>query len=1170
MATDKINFSELVDKVKSVRRFETNVLLMTSLFNSLSFAIAILFISVLIETIAHGSTTFRTFLMAVTVASSIVVALWLLTPNLLRALGIKYEPSEYDIALRIGNYYPQIKDNLCNAMQLVPFIDNPRGSSPELAFAAYKNVYDNVRDLNFNVIIDRDKFKMAGLIFFSIAAITISSFTIFSSTLGESLLRLSKYSTSFLPPVPFTIDIEPKEDTILRGDNITIKVIVKGDIPDKIYLHLKEELQSNFDKIELKPNENGEYAYNLSSLKSTINFYGSTTWFNEDIFTSIGTIKVVDKPVIRSISGRLIYPSYTNTQPRYFDEKNGDISALTGSRVEITAYSSKEVIAGNIVFISVSNENNHDNRATVDTSRFSLTTSGAALSGGFRVNKSGYYYIEVVDSDGNYNDEPINYSVISLTDEYPRINLIEPEFDVQINANALLPVKAVISDDYGISRLNLYYRMAFSPYAMPDEKFTSVEINFVKDRLDFEINYLWDLNKLGIMPEDIFEFYLEVADNDIISGPKTARTQTLKVRLPSLFEVQKETELAQEYIEKNLDKLLKETLEIKRDLEELNRDLLKEKNREPTWQQKKKAEDLAKRQESLRREMNKLSNDLQDATQKMENNNLISQETLEKFRELQNLMKQVDSPELRRMQQRMQEAIQNMDQDALKKALEQFQFNEEQFRQSIERTMKILKRIQAEQKTDALKQKAEELARRQEELLNDTKNSDPKDNKAQGELSKRQEKLANEFEQLEKELDSLNDLLSEIGEEQLKNNDLQSAKNDLNPQETKSEMAQSEKSLKSGDFNKSQPSQKKAADNLRKFAQKMSQMKENMKQQGMEQAIKQMQKSLEDVLELSKNQENIRNRTSRSDFNSTQLPQQAQQQAELFESLANVAKAMTELSEKSFAVTQEMGNEISNALNEMRNAVESMADRNIRQANQAQNSAMSSLNRAASQMQEMVQSMKDQQSGSCNNPGGEGEGQGQGMGSGGMGMSQRMQEIAAQQQAINQALQEMIQGGTGQGSREQMQRQAEMGRLADKQGQAQKSLEELAEEQKQFAPNKEKLGELNRIAKEMQEIMSDISNNNVTPETLKKQERILSRLLDASKSIHDRDYEKERKGERGRDVFGDNPNEIDLSTQEGRNALMKQLLERSSRSFSKDYENLIRAYFNSLENSTIQ
>ncbi|MBE2188321.1 MAG: hypothetical protein IAE98_02540 [Candidatus Kapabacteria bacterium] len=1171
MKTDRINFSELVDKVKSVRRLESSVLLLTGLLSTLIVAFAVLFLITVVESIAHGSVMFRTTLVTVFVGLTAAAAFWYLFPSVLRALGIRNNPSEYDIALRIGEYYPQVKDNLCNAMQLVPLIDNPRGASPELALAAYSNVSNIVKDLDFTVVIDKNKLKRAGILFFAIASVFIASLTIFSTTLGESLFRISKFSTSFLPPVPFTLDIEPKDDTILRSQAVEIKVIVKGEMPDKIYLNLREDLQSNFDKIELKPNEIGEYVYAINSLKSSITFYGSTEWFSEEIVTETGKINVVDKPIVRSINGRLIYPSYTNTAPRYFDEKNGDLSALLGSKVEITVFSSKPVVEGNIVFVTA-NSSIVTNEATdvkLDTTKYALSISGQQLNSSFRINRSGYYFVEVFDEDGNTNEEPINYSVIALTDEYPRISMVEPEFDVQINTNALLPIKTLISDDYGISTLKLYYRLAQSPYAAPDEKFTSFDVSFVKDRLDLEVNYVWDLNKLGIMPDDIFEFYLEVADNDIVSGPKKSKTQTVSVRLPSLSEVQKDAELAQEYIEKNLEKLLKETLEIKRDLEDLNRELAKNKNKEPDWQQKKKTEDLSKRQNELRKEMNKLSDDLEQTTQKMENNNLISQETLDKFKELQNLMKQVDSPELRRMQQKMQDALKNMDQDAMKKALEQFKFDEEQFRKNIERTMKILKRIQAEQKTDALRKKAEDLAERQEQLSADTEKSDPKNQQAQDELSKRQEKLERELDQLEKDLNSLDDLLSELGEEQLKDNDLQQAKEDLNAQETKSEMDKSEKSLKSGDFKKSQPSQKKAAENLKKFAKKMDEMKENMKQQGMEQAIKQMQKSLEDMIELSKNQQSVRNNTSKSDFNSTQLPKQAQQQAELFESLANVAKAMAELSEKSFAVTPEMGMDVTNALSEMRSAVENMADRNIRGANQAQNNAMGSMNKAASQMQDMVQTMKDQQNGSCNNPGGEGEGEGegkgQGKGSGGMGMSQKMQEIAAQQQAVNQAMQKMMEGGSGQGGREQMQKQAEMGRLADKQGQAQKSLEELAEEQKQFAPNKEKLGELNRIAKDMEEIMNDINSGNVTPETLKKQERILSRLLDESKSVHDRDYEKQRKADSGQNIFGDNPNDLDLSTQEGRKELMRQLLERSSKSFSKDYENLIRAYFNNLE-----
>ena len=42
----------------------------------------------------------------------------------------------------------------------------------------------------------------------------------------------------------------------------------------------------------------------------------------------------------------------------------------------------------------------------------------------------------------------------------------------------------------------------------------------------------------------------------------------------------------------------------------------------------------------------------------------------------------------------MQEAMQNVSPEQMREAMQQAQFNEEQFRQSIERTMNLLKRIQ--------------------------------------------------------------------------------------------------------------------------------------------------------------------------------------------------------------------------------------------------------------------------------------------------------------------------------------------------------------------------------------------------------------------------------------------------------------------------------------------
>lgn len=1168
-------FRLLIDKISATRRKENVIYLSSALLKVLSITIIAMIIAGAIEAFANGDTTLRTILAGfifISFATSFGVFLF---PEILRLFGVKNYLDDNKMALRIGNHFDDIKDNLCNALQMVPISKQSNGMSPNLALAAFEEISRRVGTRNFDEIINFNELKRS-IVYFVIAISLFGLINLFfPASYGSALSRVADFRTSYLPPVPFSLTIEPTELTVLRGEKVTIKVNVEGIAPERISLFLKEENQEKFDEIQLKINENKEYTYEINSLKSTVFFYAQSEWYAEPVMSTRGVIYVIDKPIIKSFSGKLVYPSYSKQQASYFTEQNADFTALNGSRAEFEIVSNKILQNAEILFIKKQMLNANDSSSLGnDTIITDLKIIDNKATGQFTIRSSGNYFIRLADYDNEYNENPIMYSIIALEDAYPSIKLIEPTSDAEVNSNALLPIRVAISDDYGLSNLKLFYRLAQSPYAAPDEKFTIVDIKFSQNELNIEVPYIWDLNKLGIMPDDVFEFYLEVSDNDIINGPKKSKTQTLSVRLPSLDEVQKESELVQAKVEKELDKIMKEALEVKKELDELSRELMKEKNKlkEPDWKQKKKAEDIAKKQEELKEKMSEMAKSLDEATEKLQENQMISPETLEKYKELQNLMKQVDSPELRRMQEKMQEAMKNMNQDQLQKAMEQFKFNDEQFRKSIERSMKILKRLQAEQKTDALRKRAEELAKQQDELAEETSKSNPNDKAKQDELSKRQEKIQNEMKNIEKELKNLEDMMSELGEQEMPLDQLEKAKDDLNAQETNQEMENSKQNMKSGQNQKSKENQKKASQNLKNFAQKMQKMKESMQQQNAQEAIDKMEKYVSDILELSKQQENVKNNTSKSDYNSTKLPKFAQDQAEIFESMMSVAQSMASLSEKSFAITPEMANEISNALKEMRESVEMMADRNTSKAASSQNSAMGAMNRAAGQMQEMIGAMKAQQSGSCDNPGGEGEGGSGSSGSSpGMSMSQRMQEIAAQQQAINQAMQQMMQGGQGSGGQSSMEKQAEMGRLADKQGGAKKSIEELAKEQKEFSGNdKEKLSELNRIAKEMEEIMQDMKVNGVTPETMRKQKKILSRLLDANRSVHDRDYEKEREGKSAKNLFKRSPGDIDFSSQEGREKAIRDLMKANQRGYTKDYENLIRVYFESLKNSTVK
>ncbi|GAB1373084.1 hypothetical protein MASR1M45_31480 [Candidatus Kapaibacterium sp.] len=83
---------------------------------------------------------------------------------------------------------------------------------------------------------------------------------------------------------------------------------------------------------------------------------------------------------------------------------------------------------------------------------------------------------------------------------------------------------------------------------------------------------------------------------------------------------------------------------------------------------------------------------------------------------------------------------------------------------------------------------------------------------------------------------------------------------------------------------------------------------------------------------------------------------------------------------------------------------------------------------------------------------------------------------------------------------------------------------------------------------------------------MRKQERILSKLLDISRSVYDRDYEEQREGNQADNLFKNSPGALDLLNQEGRDKVIKDLIKSNQRGYSKDYENLIKSYFESLQN----
>ena len=310
-------------------------------------------------------------------------------------------------------------------------------------------------------------------------------------------------------------------------------------------------------------------------------------------------------------------------------------------------------------------------------------------------------------------------------------------------------------------------------------------------------------------------------------------------------------------------------------------------------------------------------------------------------------------------------------------------------------------------------------------------------------------------------------------------------------------------------------------------------------------------KSLNNIISLSKDQEEAK-KNSQSNFQSSQMNKQAVKQDEVKRNLEKVLSQMNQLSQKTFAITPEMGKALGNAHKQMDNVMEGLQNRNQSQTIAGQSEAMSSLNQAAMMMKNMMDQMM--------------QGGGQG-GSGMMSLMQQLQQMSGQQMSLNNMTQMMQKGMNGQLTPEQ---QGQMQRLAQQQEMIKKSLDELNREAKESGQSKKIPSNLDETLKQMQEVIADMRSEKLSDEIIQKQERILSRLLDAQRSMNERDFEKERESKSGNTQQRTSPGELNLAKQKGKDNLRDELNNLYREGYTKDYEELIKRYFEALQKAQIK
>lgn len=838
------------------------------------------------------------------------------------------------------------------------------------------------------------------------------------------------------------------------------------------------------------------------------------------------------RPRVSSMCIRYSYPEYTGLSAEMVENDSGDITVLEGSRVWLEMTFNKTVPIVEVKF---------DKPMGATVERPSGQESAVAA---FRVVDDNRYSIVLYDGEGLFNDPRETYTIRCVKDKAPVVDVIEPGRDSDLPEDYVLPVSIKASDDFGLSRIGLMMSFKGGDYrAVPVRTYGNRGV--VEDLVAYSL----DLSGEPIGPEDVILYYAEAADTDEVGGPNIGKSKIYSVRIPSAMEFFDDIESDQEYQEQEMRELLEEQKAVREKTMELAEKVAAA--REMKWEDKRKMENLQGRQQELSKKADDIRDDVAKTLEKMEKSSLISPEALEKMQKIQKLLEEITDKDVKALMEQLSKINSEMRISEAEKKLFEAGFDQEEFEKKLDRTLKLFEKVRQEQKADALVKEAGDILEKQQEIskrleeLSKENQTDPEVEKAMNILAEEQKRLAMRAESLKEEAAGLAEDVAR--DDRMAAEGFEKAAETIEKEQIPKKMREASAGMSGMDSSGAMDDSKDSEEGMKKTLAAMKSASAGLKGGNKKAIMAKLNRAIEKSISLADLHSNLLKdldvfrRLAGSDMRETcgRVSERTLDVAALAEGLLNL---LGEIAGMTFLVDHEILGLSAGTVQKTRIAQESLARGSWPTALAVERDALRGANTLGRALMRLRQNM--QASGS------------------GLGFDQLMEKMKSmmRQQAMMGDKMDMFsqQGGGTTPMMEQL-RQDAMKQMAMEQQMIRKSMEETA---KQASEHGELARQMRELAREMKELEEDLRAGDPGRRARERQERLVERMLETTKSMHTKKMSKQRKSRTG---SYDGPVTAGAGVDRdklGRDRIStKPLGSFGEAKLPKEYEDLIRAYF---------
>ena len=590
------------------------------------------------------------------------VAIFYFIIPIINLIRFRKKMSDEQAAVIIGKFFPEISDKLLNTLQLSHELS--QDSDNQLLIATIEQRTEHLKPINFSDAVNlRENYKYLKIfgLAFVILSVTLIFLPDFSKKPAE---RIFNYSQEYVKPLPFNVELSAINLEASQGKDVEFRIHVTGGrIPETFYI---------------KGNTGIRVMNRLNT--NDFRFVFKNVYQNEEFYVEGGDYRSQMINLIVHPNPTMLYYEAKLTFPKYIHRKNENLSGKTriivpqGTDVEFTFHTRDvdSILINDSIF--------------VNNSIYQFT---AMKSAKFTVS---------LQNKWNSTD-PIVFNVEVIPDAYPDIQVqnFHEDFAKQTYYSGL------IADDYGFTKL-LYH---FEVDGKPNQSFVkNIPIDKRNTRTSFY--YSIDTDTLTIYRGDEVKAYFEIFDNDGINGPKSKRSEIFYISLPTTEQLDSIADSSENQILDNLNQRSDELQNLRKDIEDMLRDLMSKKDLD--WSDKEKMKELLEKQKEVQEEWNKIQEEQKELSDFIKNNELSSEELIRKQEEINKLFDEVIPDEMKKLMDEIEQLLNDMPRERMQEIMKDLKKNNEALQQMMDRNLSLLEQLKVEKDMNRFLEEMQKLA----------------------------------------------------------------------------------------------------------------------------------------------------------------------------------------------------------------------------------------------------------------------------------------------------------------------------------------------------------------------------------------------------------------------------------------------------------------------------